>query len=80
MSRLHYSFQDNPRRLSAQFAGRQPCTPLRAKMRDRRYLRNVVETAGLFAFGFGSASLVLRLAAGFFLIYRGTGLHPLMHM
>ena len=49
-------------------------------MRDRRYLRNVVETAGLFAFGFGSTSLVLRLAAGFFLIYRGTGLHPLMHM
>lgn len=66
MSRVHYSFQPNPSRF-AQCEIRQAARmPLKAKMRDKRYLRSALETAGLFAFGFGSASLVAQLVAASF--------------
>jgi len=81
MSRIHYSFDETAACVAAPPpAARQPRIPLRARLRSRRYLRSMMETAGLFAFGFGSTSLVMHLAAGFFLIHRVSGLFPAIRL
>ena len=76
MSRVHYSFQSDPAFLSAHMGGRQPRVPFATKMRDRRYMKSAMETAGLFFFGFGSTGLVLHLAAGFLVVSRMTSFLP----
>jgi len=76
MSRIRYSFDETLLSATPQPSGRQPRVPLRARLRSRRYLRSAMEAAGLFAFGFGSTSLLIHFAAGFFFIHRIYGLFP----
>ncbi|MCC3245704.1 hypothetical protein LG047_10260 [Methylocystis sp. WRRC1] len=80
MSRISYSFDESAVCAANRAAGRKPRIPLRKKLRSRRYLRGAMEAAGLFAFGYGSTSLVMHLAAGFFLIHRVSGLFPHLHL
>jgi hypothetical protein len=78
MSRVNYAFDEAALRQYAKPDGRTLRTPMRAKLRNRRFLRGAMETAGLFAFGFGSTGLLAHFAAGVFLISRMSALAPLI--
>lgn len=79
MSRVNYAFDP----VAAQAPAAPPLgirahLPTKEKMQDRRYLKMAMETIGLFLFGFGTASLVMHLAAGFFLVSRFAAFLPHM--
>lgn len=50
------------------------------KVRDRRWLGSSLETVGLFLFGFGATSLLLHIAAGFFVISGGVSFQPHLYL
>lgn len=79
MSRVHYAFDEKAAR-DARLAGKKLRISVQARLRNRSYMRSAMQAAGLFAFGFGSTSLVMHLAAGFFLISRATALFPAFHI
>lgn len=74
MSRVTYAFNETVARNHVKPQGRKLKMPMRSKLRNRRYLRRAMETAGLFIFGFGSTGLLLHFAAGYYLYSNLTGM------
>lgn len=70
MSRVIYAFNEEEARHVAKPVGRKLRIPMHAKLRNRRILREAMQTTGLFIFGYGATGLVMHLAAGFFLVSR----------
>lgn len=74
MSRVQYSFDAQLAALAAKPEGRRPRARTQATLSARRPWKSAIETLGLFAFGFGSTSLLIHVAAGFFLATRMSSL------
>jgi hypothetical protein len=76
MSRLSFSFDDSSKRPADQTGGGppQPHLSLRTGIRSRKNLRRAATNTALFAFGFGSTSLIAHFSAGFLLLYFVTAL------
>jgi hypothetical protein len=70
MSRVQYSFDSHLAAALANSELRAPRAPATQKSSSRRYMRKLMETLGLFAFGFGSSSLLIHIAVGFFFASR----------
>lgn len=68
MSRVHFAFDNQQGRTSSRGA----------KSAVRRHLQKAMETAGLFAFGFGSTTLIMQLTAGLYLVSIARTLRPLL--
>jgi len=79
MSRVQYTFDTDLASVAAKPEARKPRAPARVKLPSRRYLKTALENLGLFAFGFGSTSLLIHIAAGFFLASRMSSLFPLVN-
>ena len=76
MSRVTYAFNETVARQHVKPQGRRLQMPMRSKLRNRRYLRSAVETAGLFVFGFGATGLLMHFAAGYYLLSGGLTMAP----
>lgn len=68
MSRVHYAF-DGPRSPRSS-----------PKTEARRHLQKAMETAGLFAFGFGSSTLIMHFTASLYLASIAHALRPILHL
>ncbi len=79
MSRVQYSFDSH---LAAALANPDLRAPRAqaTKSSSRRQMRQLMETLGLFAFGFGSSSLLIHVAVGFFVASRMSSLFSAVSM
>lgn len=76
---MHYSFTSDVAAVVEKPA-RTPRKLQRPNLPSRRYMRNAMETFGLFAFGFGSTVLVIHFVVGIYLAARLSSMLPPPHM
>lgn len=72
MSRVHYSFDVGVAAIATAAQSEPPARAPRRRPRigSRYRLRQIMENAGLFAFGFGATNLLIHFAVGFFYALR----------
>jgi hypothetical protein len=80
MSRVQYSFDSHLAAALADPDLRAPRAPATRKFSSSRHMRKLMETLGLFALGFGSSSLLIHLAVGFFLASRMSSVLSVAYM
>lgn len=70
MSRVNFSFDSSVAAVLPKPETRKARMWRRPTLPSRRYMRIALENLGLFAFGFGSTTLLIHIVVGFFLASR----------
>jgi hypothetical protein len=80
MSRIRFSFDSNVAAVAAKPEVQAFRAARRREIPIRRRMRDAMENFGLFAFGFGAATLLIHFAVGFFGASRMSSMFPPLNL